>query len=159
MESDDLVADEQPIPDREPCQALTEVDGVSSAMVDATDAPRGFMVALVALMATVMTLVGMAPWPVVLGVGALSIPLGLWYFLVMRRRPRARPMLNHSRSYVGYFLLLIVALQFVRFWEVSSWGAAGAKWLLVFMICWFCVSRLRTTARRDRLKDAHGRPI
>ncbi|GAA4765490.1 hypothetical protein GCM10025784_11080 [Citricoccus nitrophenolicus] len=159
MESEDILAEEHPMPDHDPRQALTEVDGASSTMVDATDAPRGFMFAFVALVATVMTLIGMAPWPVVLGVAALSIPLGLWYFFVMRRRPKPRPMLNHSKSYVGYFLLLIVALQFVRFWEASSWGETGAKWLLVFMVCWFCVSRLRTVAMRDRLKDAHERPI
>lgn len=128
-------------------------------MANSTDVPRGFMFAWVALIATVMTLIDTVAWPVVLGVGALSIPLGLWHFLVMRKRPKPRPMLNHSRSYVGYFLLLILALQFIRFWQAASWGEAGAKWLLVFGACWFCISRLHAVAMRDRLKDAHERHI
>ncbi|WMY78761.1 hypothetical protein [Citricoccus sp. I39-566] len=153
------MADQDPKPDRDPRQALAEVDDASSAMANSTDAPRGFMLALVALIATVMTLIGMVSWPVVLGVGALSIPLALWYFLVMRKRPKARPILNHSRSYVGYFLLLILTLQLIRFWEASSWVEAGAKWVLVFGVCWFCISRMRAFAIRDRLKDAHERHL
>lgn len=131
---------------------------LSVTMANSTEKPR-FLFALVALMATVMTLIGMVPWPVVVGLGALFIPLGLWYSLVMRKRPKPRPMLNHSGSYAGYFLLLILAMQFIRFWQVGSWGEASVTWLLVFGIGWFCIFRTRTAAMRDRLKDAHERPV
>lgn len=145
--------------DFDPRQALADVDGASSAMVSSTDAPRGFMFSFVALFATVITLINVVSWSVIIGLSALSIPLGLWYYLVMRNRPKPRAVLSHSGPYMGYFLLFMMALQFSRFWTTGSWGEAGAKWLVVFGVCWFCISRLRIAAMRNRLKDANERHI
>lgn len=154
------MADDEPwSEDRDPRQALAEVDDASSAMANSTETPRGFMFALVALIATVFTLINMVPWSVILGLNALFIPLGLWYYLAMRKRPKPRPMLNHSGPYMAYVLLLTLVLQFSRFWVTGSWGEAGVKWLVMFGTCWFCVSRMRTSAMRNRLRDARERPV
>lgn len=85
--------------------------------------------------------------------------MGLWYFLVMRKRPKPRPMLHHSGPYLGYGLLFMLVLQFSRFWVTGSWGEAGIKWLVMFGACWFCVSRMRAAAMRNRLRDAHERAV
>lgn len=145
--------------DYDPGEILAEIDGTSTAMVDATEAPRSFMFTLLALSTTVITLLDVVSWPMILGLFALFIPLGLWYHLLMRNRPKARPVLKHSGPYIGYGLLLGLVMQSSRFWEVESWGEGGAKWLVVFGILGFCMSRMRTATIKNRLKDANERPL
>lgn len=148
-----------PPPDLDPRAALAEIDGASGAMVNSTEAPRAFMLAVVLIVSTILALVNAVPWPVLLGVGALLIPLGVWYMLLMRKRPRPRPMLSHSGPYVGNVLLLMLFMQFGLFWEVRSWWEIATKWLVVFAVCWYAMSRTRMVAIRNRLKDANERPV
>jgi hypothetical protein len=143
----------------DPREALAEVDGASGAMVHSTEAPRGFMLALVLVMSTVMALLGVATWPILLGIGALGAPLLAWYLLAMRARPKPRPILSHSGPYMLYALLLMLVMQAGRFWEPRSWWEVAAKWIVVFAICWYAMSRMRAAAIRNRLKDANERPI
>ncbi|MGB9035536.1 MAG: hypothetical protein WCC45_13570 [Paeniglutamicibacter sp.] len=143
----------------DPREALAEVDGASGAMVHSTEAPRGFMLALVLVISTVMALLGVAPWPALLGIGALLVPMLAWYLLVMRKRPKPRPILSHSGPYVLYAFLLMFVMQAGRFWEPGSWWEVAAKWVVVFAICWYAMSRMRAAAIRNRLKDANERPV
>ena len=160
MESENVVTEEKPrSEDFDPRAVLAEVDGVSSAMVDSTEAPRGFMLVLVALVATAMALATVVPWPVILGLCALGIPLGIWYYLVMRKRPKPRPVTSHSGPYFLYFLLLLLVTQCSRFWEPGTWWEVVAKWLVVFGILWFSMSRMRTATVNHRVKDANERPV
>lgn len=145
--------------DFDPRAVLAEVDGASNAMVNSTEAPRGFMLALVALIATLMALITVVPWSVILGLMALGVPLGIWYYLVMRKRPKPRPVTSHSGPYFLYFLLMLVATQFSRFWEPGTWWEVAAKWLVVFGILWFSMSRMRTATVNNRVKDANERPV
>lgn len=154
------MAAEEPRPkDFDPFQALADVDGASSAMANSTDAPRGFMLSLVALIATVFTLINMVPWSVILGLSALSIPLFLWYHLVMRNRPKRRSVVKPSGPYMGYILLFMLILHLSGYWVPSAWGDAGVKWLLMFGTCWLCLSLARSAEMRHRLKDANERPV
>lgn len=143
----------------DPREALAEVDGASGAMVHSTEAPRGFVLALVLVMSTVMALLGVASWPILLGVGSLAVPLLAWRLLVMRKRPKPRPILSHSGPYVLNAFLLMFVMQAGRFWEPRSWWEVAAKWVLVFAICWYAMCRMRTSAIRNRLKDANERPV
>lgn len=136
-------------------QALAAVDNASTVMVRSTDAPPGFMTAFAALTATILTLIGMVPWSMVLSVAALWIPLALWYFLYMRKRAKPRSILKPSRAYIGYFLLLVLLMQFIRFWEPSSWGEAAAQWFVIFLIFWACVAGMRIAWRKDRVREGH----
>lgn len=149
------MTNKDPMDDREYQQSLIKVDKASTAMVSSTDAPPGFLTALSALTATVLTLIGMVSWPVVLLVAALCIPLTLWYFFYMRKRAKPRSVLKPSRAYVIYFLLLLLVMQFIRFWEVSSWAEAGLQWLVIFLIFWGCVTGMRIAWRKDRVREAH----
>ena len=154
------MSDEKSWPaDIDPRGALAEVDGASGAMVHSTEAPRGFMLALVLVISTVMALLGVAPWPVLLGIGILLVPLLVWYLLAMRARPKPRPILSHSGPYMLHAFLLMLVMQAGRFWEPRSWWEVAAKWVVVFAICWYAMSRMRTSAIRNRLKDANERPI
>lgn len=132
-------------------EALAEIDGAFSDMVNSTEAPRGFMVALVLLLAAILALAKIASWPVVFGLVALLAPLGLWYWLVRWKPPKPRTVLSRSGPYVGYALVLL--MQASMFWEVF------AKWIVLVADCWFGVSRMRTTAISNRLKDAIERPV
>lgn len=143
----------------DPREALAEADGASGAMVRSTEAPRGFMLALVLMISTVMALLGVASWQVLLGIGALAIPLGIWYVLLMRKRPKPRTILSHSGPYMLNVFLLVLVLQGSRFWEALSWLEVFAKWVVVFSICWYATSRMRTSAIKNRLKDANERPV
>ncbi len=145
--------------DFDPREMLAEIDGTSTAMVGSTEAPRSFMFTLLALLTTVITLLDVVSWPMILGLFTLFIPLGLWYYLLMRNRPKARTVLSHSGPYIGYGLLFGLVMQFSRFWEAESWGESVAKWLVVFTILGFCISRMRSATIKNRLKDANERPL
>lgn len=136
-------------------QALAEIDDASTAMVGSTDAHPGFLTVFAGLVATIITLIGIVSWPAVLAVAALGIPLALWHVLYMRKRAKPRSVLKPSRAYIGYFLVLILLMQFIRFWEVSSWGEAGAQWLVIFAIFWGCVTGMRVAWKKDRVREAH----
>ncbi|NYJ18173.1 hypothetical protein [Nesterenkonia sandarakina] len=138
-----------------PTRALADADGASRSMVESTDAPRGFMVVFVALVATFAALVNTVPWLVILSLGALSVPLFLWYHLVMRKRPKRRPVLERSRPYMGYFLLFYLVLFLSGYWVPDSWGEVAAKWLVVFALAWTFISLARRAELKNRLKDAH----
>lgn len=150
------MTNDQPAEQHEYHQALVEINDASTAMASSTDAPPGFLAALAGLVATVLTLIGIVPWPVVLAVSILGIPLALWYVLYMRKRAKPPSVLKPSRASFGYLLVLILLMQFIRFWEVSSWVEAGAQWLVVFMIFWGCVTGMRVAWRKDRVREAHG---
>ncbi|MFJ6419194.1 hypothetical protein [Paeniglutamicibacter sp. NPDC091659] len=160
MESENVVTEEKPrSEDFDPRSVLAEVDGVSNAMVNSTEAPRGFTLVLVALIATVMALITVVPWPAILGLCALGIPLGIWYYLVMRKRPKARPIRSHSGPYFLSFLLFMLVMQFSRFWEPGTWWEVAAKWVVLLGVGWFCMSRMHTATVNNRVKDANERPI
>lgn len=143
----------------DPRRALADVDCASSSMVASTDAPRGFMLSLVAVTATIFTLANMVPWSVILGLSVLSIPLFLWYHLVMRKRPKRRTVGKHSGLYMAFIFLFMLALHLSSYWVPSSWWAAGAKWVLLFGVSWFCISLARSAEIRNRLKDANERRV
>lgn len=145
--------------DFDPREMLAEIDGTSTAMVDSTEAPRSFMFTLLALITTVIALLNVVSWPIILGLSTLFIPLGVWRYLLMRKRPKPRPILKHSGPYMGYVLLLILFLQSSRFWEAESWGEVGVKWLVLFGILWLCMSGMRAATIKNRLKDANERPL
>lgn len=145
--------------DSDPLVALAEVDGASGAMVCNTEAPRSFMVALVALVSAILALIHAVPWGVVLSVAALLAPLGIWYYMLVRAWAKPRTVLSHSGKYVGYFLLMGLGMQVARFWEARLWWEIGAKWLLLFVLLYFCMSRMRSAAVKNRLKDANERPV
>ncbi|WP_218219956.1 hypothetical protein [Nesterenkonia sp. Act20] len=137
-----------------PAQALADVDGASSSMVESTDAPRGFMFALVAVIATVFALINVVSWPVIFGLSALAVPLFLWYYLVMRKRPKRRHALERSKAYLVYFLLFSAVLHLSGYWGPGSWGEVAAKWLVVFALAWTSISLARKADLQHRLKDA-----
>ncbi len=143
----------------DPRTMLADIDGTSAAMVSSTEVPRSFMFILLALMTTVVALLGVVSWPMIFVLCALFIPLGIWWYLLMRRRAKPRPILKHSWPYIGYVFLLMLVLQFSRFWEVGEWGEVGVKWLVLFGILGFCMSGMRTAAIKNRLKDANERPL
>ena len=143
----------------DPRDALAEVDGASGAMVHSTEAPRSFMLAMVLIISTVTALLGVASWPILLVVGALLVPLGVWYLVLMRNRPKPRPILSHSGPYMLNVFLLMLVLQGGRFWEPESWWEVAAKWVVVFAVSLFALSRMRTSAINNRLKDANERPV
>ncbi|MFL4473718.1 hypothetical protein ACIPVK_06970 [Paeniglutamicibacter sp. MACA_103] len=143
----------------DPREALAEVDGVSGAMVHSTEAPRGLMLALVLVVSTIVALVNVISWPALLGVGALLVSLGVWYLLVMRKRPKPRPILSHSGPYVLNAFLLMLVMQAGRFWVPRSWWEVAAKWVVVFAVCWYAMSRMRAAAIKSRLEDANERPV
>jgi len=136
--------------------ALTDIDQASTAMVRSSDAPPGFYTVFAGLVATLLTLSGLAAWSTVLAVAALSIPLMLWYFLYMRTRAKPRSILKPSRAYFGYLMALILLTQFIRFWEVSSWAEAAAQWLVIFVVFWGCVTGMRGVWQKDRVREAHA---
>lgn len=136
--------------------ALADIEQASSAMVRSTDAPPGFLTIFSGFVATIFTLIGIVSWPAVLAVAALSVPLVLWYLLYMRRRAKPRSILKPSRAYLGFFLVLILLMQFIRFWEVSSWGEAVVQWLVIFVTFWVCATGMRVAWKKDRIREAHG---
>lgn len=154
------MAGDRPRPtDFDPHQALADADGASNAMANSTDAPRGFMLSLVALISTVFTLINMVPWSMVLGLSAISIPLFLWYHLAMRKRAKRRSVVKPSGPYMGFILLFMLILHLSSYWVPSSWGEAGAHWVLMFGACWLCVTLARGAEMRHRLRDANERHV
>lgn len=154
-----MASDETRSTNFDPAQALADVDGASSSMVESTDAPRGFMVVLVTVIATVFALINVAPWSVILGLGTLSVPLFLWYHLVMRKRPKRRSALESSGASVGYFLLFGAVLYSSRYWMPGSWEEVAAKWLVMFVLAGASISLARRADLRHRLKDANERYV
>lgn len=142
-----------------PSRALAEVDGASSSMVESTDAPRGFMLALVAYIATVFAVINVVSWVVICVLGALAVPFFLWYYLAMRRRPKRRPLAKRSLAYMGCILLFFGVLYLSGFWVPGSWGEVAAKWLVVFVLSLASIALARKTELRHRLKEANERYV
>lgn len=142
-----------------PGDALAEAERAADRMVSAAEVPKGFLLAMSGLVATLFSLFHVVPLPVLLGLLSLSIPLGTWYYLLMRARPKPRIMLKHSGPYIGYALLLALMVQASRFWEALLWWEVAAKWLATFVLFWFLTSRLRDAEASSRLKDANERPF
>ena len=143
----------------EPREALAEIEDASEAMVGATEAPRKIMYAMLAFVATICALANYVSWPVFCALLLLIIPLGFWYVLLMRKRPKARPILKHSGRYMGYVLLFMLTLQVASFWEPGSWGEVGLKWLALFGVLCLCMTGMRTATIKNRLKDANERDV
>lgn len=140
-------------------QALAEAEDASTAMLKAAEVPRSFMFCCIALISTVLTLINVVPWLVILCLAALSIPLGWWYFLESRKRPKPRYLMTPSAAQAGYMILAIIAMQGSQYWVPDSWVVVVAKGVVIFGIWWFCLSRLRGVVLKDRLKEAYERPI
>lgn len=140
-------------------QALADVDGASSSMVESTDAPRGFMLTFVAVAATIFALINVVSWSVILGLAVLAVPLFLWYYLAMRNRPKRRPLVKRSLAYMGCFLLFYAVLYFSGYWVPGSWGEVAAKWLVVFVLSWASISLARKAEMRHRLREANERYV
>jgi hypothetical protein len=139
----------------DPGDALAEAEKAADRMVSAAEAPKGFLLAMSGLVATLFSLFHVVPLPVLLGLLSLSIPLGIWYYLLMRMRPKPRTMLKHSGPYIGHALLLALMVQASRFWEALLWWEVAAKWVVTFALFWFLMSRLRDAEAKSRLKDAN----
>ncbi|WP_257720356.1 MULTISPECIES: hypothetical protein [Arthrobacter] len=43
--------------------------------------------------------------------------------------------------------------------EAFTWWEVGSKWLLMFAVGWFAISRMRAATIKNRLKDASERPV
>ena len=142
-----------------PEDALAEAEKAAGRMVGAADVPKSFLLAMVALVATVFALFHAVPMSVSLGLLLLAIPLGIWYYLLVCVRPKPRTMLKHSGSYVGYVLLLSLVFQASRFWEALLWWEVAAKWVVTFVLSWFLLSRLLDAEAKSRLKDASEQPF
>lgn len=128
-------------------------------MVHHTEASRPFIVALVAIISTILALIRAVPWGATLSVAALLVPLGIWYYVRVRARPKSHTVLSHCGKYVGNCLLMILSLQVAGFWEARLWWEIGAKCLLLLVLLYFCMSRMRSAAIKYRLKDASERPV
>ncbi len=111
------------------------------------------MLVLLALITTIIALLNFVSWSVILGLSALLVPLGLWYYLASRGKPAPRPAPSHSGPYMIYVILLVLVMQFSRFWEVESWGEAGAKWLVLFVVFGICLAGMRAAARKNRAQQ------
>ncbi|MFF5794463.1 hypothetical protein ACFY5D_20665 [Paeniglutamicibacter sp. NPDC012692] len=141
-----------------PDDALAEVEKAAGRMVGAAEMPKSFLLAMVALVATIFALFHVVPMPVSLGLLLLGIPLVIWYYLLVRVRPKPRTMLKHSGPYVGYALLLSLIFQATRFWEALLWWEVAAKWVVTFALAWFLLTRLLDAEAKSRLKDASEHP-
>ncbi|QXQ10892.1 hypothetical protein [Paeniglutamicibacter sp. Y32M11] len=138
---------------------LAEVELASISMAERAEPSRPFMIALVAIISTVMALIHAVPWGVSLSIFGLGIPLGIWYFMTMRMRPKSRTILSHSGPYMRYALLMMLITQVGRFWEAHLWWEIGAKWIVVFVLLYFCISRMRSAAIKNRVKDANEHSV
>ena len=143
----------------DPALALADAGEAADRMVDSILPPRAFLVAFAALVATLFSIFHVVPMSVSLWLLLLALPLGLWYFLSMRARPKPRTMTRHSGPYIGYALLLSLAFQASRFWEALLWWEVAAKWVVTFAFSLFVVSRLLRAEARSRLEDASERPV
>lgn len=139
----------------DPAQMLAAAQQASADMAHATEFPRGFMLCLVALVSTGLTLIFAVPWFIILCIGALLVPLGFWYFFTTARRAKPRTLTSHSGPYTRYFLLFLLLTQCARFWIPELWWEFVAKWILLFLTLWFCAIRMRASLLKHRLKDAH----
>lgn len=138
-----------------PQEALAEIDGAADTMAETTEAPRSLMFVLLTIVSTALALVNIVPWAVIFGIACLLIPVGLWHFLLMRKRPKKWAVLNHSGPYIVNALLLLLVTQCSRFWEPGAWWEIVAKWLVIFTLSWIAVSRMRATTIKNRIKDAN----
>lgn len=142
-----------------PTRALADVDGASSSMVESTDAPRGFALTFVGYIATVFAVINVVPWSAIYVLGAFAVPLFLWYYLAMRRRPKRRPLVKRSLAYMGCILLFGGVLYFSGDWVPGSWGEVAAKWLVVFVLSLASIALARKAEMRHRLKEANERSV
>lgn len=142
-----------------PATALGEAIEATDSMANNTEAPLSMMFVLLVIISTVFALVDVVPWSVTFSLLGLLIPVGVWYYLVMRKRPKRRTVLSHSGPYMVYVLLFMLVIQAGRFWEANLWWEIVAKWLLIFSLGWFTTSRMRTETIKNRIKDANERPI
>ena len=142
-----------------PASALGEAEEATDSMADSTEAPRSMMLVLLVIISTVFALVDVVPWSVTFGLLGLLVPVGIWYYLVMRKRPKRRTVLSQSGPYMAYVLLFMLIIQAGRFWEANLWWEVVSKWLLIFFLGWFTTSRMRTETIKNRIKDANERPI
>ncbi|ASN40451.1 hypothetical protein CGQ24_16500 [Arthrobacter sp. 7749] len=143
----------------EALKALAEVERASISMAEKAEPSRLFMIAMVAIISTVMALIHAVPWGVSLSILGLGIPLSIWYFMTMRKRPKPRTILSHSGPYMRYALLMVLVTQAGRFWEAHLWWEIGAKWIAVFVLLHFCISRMRIAAIKNRVKDANEHSV
>ncbi|THJ68491.1 hypothetical protein E8P82_00820 [Arthrobacter echini] len=123
-------------------------------MPSSREAPRGFMLVLLVLLTTIIALLNFVSWSVILGLSALLVPLGLWYYLASRGKPAPRPAPSHSGPYMAYVILLLLAMQSSRFWEVASWGEAGVKWLVLFVVLGICMNGMASATRKNRAQQS-----
>lgn len=155
MESEDAMTDSSSGsagPDPRALLAQTERD--ARYTVAQSDAPRGFFPTLAAVLASVVTLMPVIGLPAGFLLLLVIAPVGLWFWLATRPRPTPRTLLRTSGGYTGLFLLGILFLQVLNFWDVETWWQIGMKWAVTFLGLLWLFPRMQRIYRRDRVRDA-----
>lgn len=139
---------------------LHSVGQESEQMVKASGNPRGLLTTVAAVSAVVFTLFQAYP-PQAYWLVLLYIPLILWYVLAQRRRARPRTLINTpgllSGAYAGYFILCILLINCLRFWETSRIDEVLAKILVTFISGMFLVTKMQTAYNKARVEDGNDR--
>lgn len=154
------MTDQHPkLSDSEAATLLASARRAASDSAEHSEAPRYFVAWMALVTAAVFSLHGViAPhlwyWSL-----CAYVPLGIWYWLSARKRPKARTVLRHSRRYILFMLLLMFVMQFGNFWVPETPWLVAAKFLILLAVFWITLRVMRSETIKTRLEDGHERSI
>lgn len=137
---------------------LQSVAQESEQMVKTSGNPRGLLTSVVAVSAVVFILFQAYPaqafW-----LALLYLPIILWYVLAQRGRAKPRPLINTpsltTGAYAGYFILCILLINCLRFWDATHLEEILAKILVAFISGMFLVTKMQTAYNKARVEDGN----
>jgi len=137
---------------------LQSVEHETEQMVKASGNPRGLLTSVVAVSAVVFTLFQAYP-PQAYWMALLYLPLIAWYVLAQSSRAKPRPLINtpslQTGAYAGYFILCILLINCLRFWDATNIEEVLAKIVVTFISGMFLVTKMQAAYNKARVEDGN----
>lgn len=145
--------------DSEAAALLASARRAATRSAERSEAPRYFVTWVSLVSAVIFSLHGIIDQTFWYWSFSAYVPLGIWYWLSARKRPKARTVLRHSRRYILFMLLLMFVMQFGRFWVPETPWLVAAKFAVLLSIFWITLWTMRSETIKTRIEDGHERRI
>lgn len=136
---------------------LAAAHNTATASAEQSEPPRYFVVLASMVCAVNFSMFGVVDQVLWYWLLLLFVPLGFWFFVERRKRPKSRIPLRHSGKYMLAVLGLMLAAQISQFWIPEGPALVAAKFAALLAVFWVTLSIMRRESITNRIHDGQER--